>query len=101
MEKPRIVEFLTRGEVIHYETTSEEWKLRENAIFTLPAEAQKRMASYDERYASGKVDLSMGSIQICGSFATRSGKVFFWELWGDKLLHLSDTTAAECAIRLR
>ena len=48
----------------------------------------------------GKFPLSSGPLVIHGMLSVASGAVFYWDLWGDDLLHLQSPEGGECLLRL-
>jgi|SRR5687768_6112062 len=99
--KEDIVPFLQRGKVIHYTTFSQQFDIRKPALVTLPpklADGFRRL--FGESFAGGRVNPFEADLHIGGTLATKDAKVFFWEQWGDDVIQLSDSSGAECVLKI-
>ncbi|HSI13906.1 MAG TPA: hypothetical protein VK961_17805 [Chthoniobacter sp.] len=98
--RKELLRFLREGKALHYTTFMECMEIKRPARITVPAETAALYKRYGfpigRRVGPGEADL-----EISGVFTTQNGKVYFWEQWGDDLLQISDSTGAECALKLR
>jgi len=95
LEKSQVINFLKNGKVHSY--PGKWWAARFEGSITLPEQIKRRLSIYGDHPGSLRKYLDYGAN---GAFATKDGKVFFWELWADNRLFLEDEDGATCLLAL-
>jgi hypothetical protein len=107
LSKEDILLFLDHGTV---GATPDKWfDLEQNGKVTLRKQFAEKLGqasilktiqddgSFDK---DNKFHPQLGFIAVSGTFSTKRGDIFFWELWDDHVLHLQAPDGQECLIRL-
>ena len=95
LEKSQVNNFLKNGKIHSY---PDKWgAVRFQGSITLPEQIKLRFFSLRRDPGSLRKYFDYGAD---GAFATKDGKVFFWELWADNRLFLEDENGATCLLAL-
>jgi hypothetical protein len=98
--KDYVLHFLREGKTLHYGNFFDRFQISNPARVTLPASLVKRFEAFGITFPDQRVKPLESDLEIAGVFATKDGQVYFWEQWGDDVIQISDTSGAECALKL-